>query len=390
MFGTLLLYNGILLVSTFFIYLSEKERTAIGRALCTTIAFFIVFLPAAFRFEIGRDYFSYQRIFNQIADGIYSGDIESGYYFLNWLVASLGLSYEWLVGLVAFLIYFIAFLSYPKKNRAVFHFFFFVIFYFASFNVLRSALVSSLSFLACMRYMENKRKTQFIVTILFASLFHISALLFIVFPFLNWRVIKRLLRVKPLVFLSIGIFFFFTAEIIQFAFQSSLAEFMGFSRYSRNTYYTSETEVRTGLGVLVKLSLLLLPFCFIKKVEQKFIQNNLLLLVILACILALILAATITIFSRVEQLFALGYVFAAYIMASSPRIPYRWGIISVYVLFYLITYNLDIMRGSTNYLETCRGRQITPYVSVFNKEDSKRDPRYTWKVAHCETHMSRN
>lgn len=389
MFGTLLLYNGILLVSTFFIYLSEKERTAIGRALCTTIAFFIIFLPAAFRFEIGRDYFSYQRIFNQIADGIYSGDIESGYYFLNWLVASLGLSYEWLVGLVAFLIYFIAFLSYPKKNRAVFHFFFFVIFYFWSFNLLRSVIVSSLSLFACMRYMENNRKTQFIATILLASLFHISALLFIIFPFLNWRIIRGSLRIKPLVFISIGLFFLFTTEIIQFAFQSSLAEFMGFNKYGKNSYYAGQTEVNTGLGVLIKISLALTPLFFIKRINPFFTKQNLAILVSLACALTIIMAANIKIFGRLEQVFAIGYLLAIYIIANSPNIPHRWWLISLYILFNFMDFNRDILRGSTNYLETCRGRQITPYISVFNKEDSQRDPRYTWKIAHCEAHMGR-
>src|SRR5690554_8221538 len=116
---SLVFYNAILLLSTLFVWLSEKASTPMQRKVCTLIAFLIVFLPAALRYEIGIDYFSYKIIFENIRDGLdpfWQSKMEPGYYFLNWVVANLGLSFEWLVALVAFFITLFFFYWLPKKE----------------------------------------------------------------------------------------------------------------------------------------------------------------------------------------------------------------------------------------------------------------------------------
>lgn len=95
-----------------------------SKIFCIIVAFLILLLPAALRYEIGIDYFSYKIIFENIRDGFdpfLQSEMEPGYYFLNWLVAKLGGEFELLIVLISFLITTFFFKSYPNKHKAIYH-----------------------------------------------------------------------------------------------------------------------------------------------------------------------------------------------------------------------------------------------------------------------------
>src|SRR5690554_7739150 len=121
---SLFFYNSALLFSTLFIWLSEKVGSAGQKFFCIIVAFLILLLPAALRYEIGIDYFSYKIIFENIRDGFdpfLQSKMEPGYYFLNWLVAKLGGEFELLIVLISILITTFFFISYLNKHKAIYH-----------------------------------------------------------------------------------------------------------------------------------------------------------------------------------------------------------------------------------------------------------------------------
>ncbi len=61
---TLIFYNFIFFSSTFFVWLSEKGHTYFDRIIILSIAFLIIFLPSAIRYDIGVDYLNYLEIYN--------------------------------------------------------------------------------------------------------------------------------------------------------------------------------------------------------------------------------------------------------------------------------------------------------------------------------------
>ena len=191
---SLVFYNAILLFSTLFIWLSEKASTVGQRKLCTVIAFLIVFLPAALRYEIGIDYFSYQIIFENIRDGLdpfWQSKMEPGYYFLNWIVAKLGGEFESLIILISLLITLFFFKSYPKNHKAIFHLILWAVVYFETFNTLRSMLAGAVLLYAVMSYSREEKLYSYIFLVLLAAMFHKSAFLFLFIPVFSKRVLSE-------------------------------------------------------------------------------------------------------------------------------------------------------------------------------------------------------
>src|SRR5690554_6268916 len=93
---TFVLYNSILLLSTLFVYLSDKIAGKYGKFFLLSIAFLILYLPAAIRFNIGSDYLSYKDIFYTIASSS-AVKYETGFVLLNKIVYFFGFGYETLV-----------------------------------------------------------------------------------------------------------------------------------------------------------------------------------------------------------------------------------------------------------------------------------------------------
>lgn len=388
MLGTIFLYNFILLGSTLFIYLSEKERTAIGRFLCTTIAFLIVFLPAAFRYEIGIDYYSYSDIYNDIGKNIYTGHVEPLYYYLNLFLYKLNLPVEALFIIVAFLIYFFAFLSYPSQYKAAFHFMYLAIFYFNSFTFMRGNISIAIGLFAIMSYITQRNLLKFYLYLCIAALFHKAIILIGFIPLVNNTAIKKTLTKNNfLIIICLISLFFFKGQAIEKIIDSGIANLFGYQSYLTHSYFSQEVEFNSGLGILAKLILLFIPLFFVKKVEKYTPNSTPLIITIIACFIALTLSLALRIFNRIEEIYAIAYIFALYLIFSTPTIPFKRSIIFIFLLFWFLTYNLAIVRGPTDHTISCDGAKITPYVSIFNKEDSMRNAKITRTNQGCKAYL---
>lgn len=99
---TVTFYVLILLGSTFFVWLSEKCRWSVDRVIFLFVAFLIVFIPSAVRYDVGTDYLSYIAIYEN-EEGLNKYELtEPAFYFLNRLLRALEVRPQWLIATCAF------------------------------------------------------------------------------------------------------------------------------------------------------------------------------------------------------------------------------------------------------------------------------------------------
>src|SRR5690625_1132800 len=123
MLGTFILYGSILIISILLVFIYETEKNRALFLLFYIAAFLTVFIPAAIRYNIGTDYWSYIEIFYHIKNGKPT-HVEFGYRYLNSFIASFSDNPELLVAFVSFITYFLFFISYPIKGSWVSHYLF--------------------------------------------------------------------------------------------------------------------------------------------------------------------------------------------------------------------------------------------------------------------------
>ena len=389
---TVIFYNFILLGSTFFVWLSEKMRYKLDRWLFLGVAFFIVVAPAMLRYEIGVDYFSYKIIFENIRDGVDSfsqSSMEPGYYALNFIISSLELDFEWLIAVVALLIAIFFFMSYPSENKTIFHFVLWGVVYFDSFTYLRSILAGSVLLYAVMQFYNNEKYLRFIFLVFLAASFHKSAVLFLIIPLISLgRFYGLIIRAKYFLPLIILLVFLFAEKIVNLIFNNPVTSILGFSNYA-DSVYNREVELGSGLGVAAILVFL----TYAIYIESRSLrETKILTFIVFAATISLVLSAHVVIFERLLLLFIIAYPVASYLVSQNKKILlYKVSLSSIALLFlyFIIMFNFNkaILSGSTDYTETCKGDRITPYVSVFNKEDSKRHPHLTRYQRWCEAHF---
>lgn len=389
MYYTLFLYNFVLFSSTFLVYLSEKASTRLQRKVCMVLAFLIVFIPAALRYEIGIDYFSYEIMFNNVKDGtstFFESRIEPGYYFLNWIVVKSGLSFEYLIATVSFFISLFFFKSYPNKNKTVFHFVLWITIYLETFNTLRSMLAAGLLMLAVSIYIKNKNNLKYFVLVFIAASFHKSAFLFLLLPLISERgFFTYCLKYKLVLPLIVLLVYFFGGKLTGFIMDSWLTQFFGFSGYA-DSWYNREVEFNSGLGVVAVILFFIYVIASFSKRQE---NREILYLVVSLTAISIVLSSYVAIFERLKLLFVIGFPIAAWLLFSVKKdLLSRVAILGI-ILIGLLNFNKSIYFGSTDYMDTCRSARITPYISVFNKEDSVRDPVLTRFAVWCDDYFDK-
>lgn len=254
--------------------------------------------------------------------------------------------------------------------------------YFETFNTLRSMLAGAILLYAVMSYSRNGKLYSYTLWVLLAVTFHKSAFLFFFIPFLSQkRLIRNFAEAKIIFPLLIIVSVLFGRPIIEFIFNSSLTATLGFSNYV-NSWYDKDTELGTGLGVLLTISFFIYTLVVANKPLER--KNSILIVVILFSAISVVLASYVAIFYRVKLLFIIGFPLAAFLILDSSKSQFSIAVIIMFVALILFDFNRSILNGSTNYMETCRGARITPYVSVFNREDSIRDPDLTRFAHECD------
>lgn len=363
---TVIFYNCILLFSTFFVWLSEKGKGNLERYFFLSLAFLIVFIPSAIRYDIGTDYLNYLHIYeNQwIESYIYR---EPFFYFINHFLYKLGANSQWFFAISAFIFTFIVFKAYPKKSSWLLHFIFFSTLFYFSFNGIRQAIALSWALLAIL-YFFDKRYILFCIFIAIGSAFH-QSILFVgmvglcsLIPF-N---IHLKTKVFPMLFIGFVIFALLSAKIVM-EYIEYLLNLIGFVRYAdyfHNTTHFISRDFGTGLGLLVKLM-----FSIYIIVNAKYfikINKNYWLLIIMNFLYALsiILTNQIIIFGRMADTFVLAPIIAAYLLFQLPKnIHMNRLALLLFVIFLLLSYSKMGMGVKNSY----GNPKLNPYQTIFKE-----------------------
>ena len=235
------------------------------------IAFFILFCMACLRFGQGSDYTGYNGIYNEIrwemgSTGRFPKHLNTdiGYGVLNYLSIKMDISYRWFMGIVtaAIMLMFYVFLKRDCKGSMLSILFFFVFTYMIYvLSATRQGLAMSFFFCFIYPYLKRDGLTvrELIIyeaLVLFIATFHLSALIFFIFPF-----VKKI-KLQPVWFLLL---FLFLSLII--VLKVNLLSFILLDvAQSRVDVYVREGSSNQILAIVVRF-LIVLPFVLLQKDE---------------------------------------------------------------------------------------------------------------------------
>lgn len=360
---TILFYNFILFSSTFFVWLSEKGKGRRERYLFLTIAFLLVFIPSAIRYDIGTDYVNYVRIF-ETGTYINYQYKEPLFYFINSVLSGIDAHFQWFMVVTSFIFSAVAFKAYPQRNAWIFHLFFIFTLWFFSFNGIRQAVALSFSILS-IYYFLNNRVWLFIFLNLVGMLFHNSVFLILILGLISLIPLHRYLKSHIFPFIAISsIVFIYLKPTIVFDIMENFLRLVGMVKYAN--YFQSQTHFiehyGSGLGILVKILFsiyLLLNTKYLIELNKK---NWLVVLMIYIYTVALVLASQIVIFGRMADIFKISLIFGVYFLykIDKNRLLNKLVLI-IFILFMLISFIKASIGKETSYADPKRN----PYQTIF-------------------------
>ncbi|MBE0471496.1 MAG: EpsG family protein [Methyloprofundus sp.] len=368
--ATVFFYNFILFSSTFFVWLSEKGRTKLDRWVLLGIAFLLVFVPAAIRYDIGTDYLNYLAIYEGTS-AIKTLEPykfkEPLFYFVNWFLKSIDAHFQWMFAAFAFIFTAAAFKAYPRKNAWLLHFLFFSMLLFFSFNGLRQAVALSLSFLALFHFFERRYFWFFALNIVGAT-FHQSAL-FITATGLAALIplgIHLKTRIAPFVFIGFIGFTYISMSVV-LVYLEQILNLVGLTKYAgyfSSTRHFIPRDFGSGLGVLAKLLFSIYIILNAKALIE--LNKNYWLLIILtfAYALGIVLANNIVIFGRMADTFILAPVIGAFLLFHLPKNKqFHRLVLTVFLLFLILSFSKEGIGTETSYADPKRN----PYQTIFSE-----------------------
>ena len=222
--GTYLLYYFIVISSSIIAWFSNFIRNKEHKKLAKWIFFIAIIIPvlvSGFRYGIGTDYHAYVNMYYNItnnyygiSDAISNTRYEPGWIILNYIVKYVFDDVNYIFVLSALLTWSFIFKAiYDNKDRLSIGIAVLILLctmYSMSFNIVRQILAVSIIMLS-VKPMLDQKKWKFIFTILFASTFHFTAILFLVSYWIinskteNRRLLKRLFM--PVMFIGLVVFF---------------------------------------------------------------------------------------------------------------------------------------------------------------------------------------
>lgn len=361
---TVLFYFLILVSSTFFVFISEKGKGPLERYVFLFIAFLIVLIPSAIRYDIGVDYLSYVKIYENFG---YSTEKEPAFHLINWFFYQFRAQSQFVIAFFAFIFTLAGFLAYPKRNTWVFHLAFFLFLWFFSFNGIRQAIAQSICLIAVFKYFDKKYITFFLLTLL-SSGFHLSSLFITTLGAISLLPISynTKTRIAPLAFIVLIGITFISANLIM-AYIEQILTLLGFSEYASyfNGRHFIVRDYGSGLGILVKLGFSIYVLLNTKSLLDTDKQYWLLVLLIFLYGISVILAGDIVIFIRMVMTFSIAPILASYVLYS---IPTNQNTHKTVVILFLTIMILGFIKDSFGTENSYSNPKRNPYQTIFSQE----------------------
>lgn len=342
-----------------FLYSKCKEKYF---GLCLRIVTFtILFIPLAIRYNIGTDYETYVRIVNNIINGHKFYAFEYGYIPIIWLIKNFNLDIQFFFIIPAFISLCIIFYIIPKKC-----FWFCIPAYICvswidSFSLVRQSFAAVIFLLSIKSMCDNK----FLKAVLWgivAGLFHTSLfflLFLLLFTIPKWNVFSPYNNIFLFIILNTILALTPAAEYLM----QTILSVTPYAAYI-NTIFAKKPEMGSGLGVLLKLLILLMVLFFSNrnKLLKKDIRYNLVIIFTFVFSFSQILSTQIHIFGRMYHMFDPFYIFMLIAIYDGKSKYKKWVILFIQLAMFLIYYN--ILRNSPS--SAWGGLGLVPYVSIFS------------------------
>lgn len=358
---TVIFYISILLVSTFFVYISDKGKGELERKVFLLIAFLIVFVPPALRYDIGTDYINYVNIYHNIE---YHNEIEPAFYLMNWLLKKIDANPQWIFIISALVFTLTIFKTYPKKYAWILHFTIIVLLWFYSLNVIRQAIAVAFCLAATFKFFDRSYKQFYILSII-GILFHFSAVLFLIIGTLSIIPIRKSLKINlfPFIFLGVIIFSFISVNLV-LANIELLLNIVGFSKYIgyfEGVYFVNP-EQGSGLGVILKIAICIYTIFNTRSFLQYNKQYWLLILLSFMYAISVILSNEILIFGRFQIIFLIAPIITSYLLFTIPGNRQLHKLVSIIFIVFAFYIFID---NSINSITNDEAK-LVPYQSIFS------------------------
>lgn len=346
---TYFIYISVLLVGSSFAFCVEFSKRKDSEIVLRFLLFIVFLLPAIFRYDIAADYSEYKRIYD---NDLFFKYAEPGFSFICFILKKLSLSSFWMFFTIAFITYFSLCFFIKKKN-----FFLFIVFYIAyygyfnTYDQIRQALALPFiifSFYKC----EKKQYIKSFCFILFASLFHLSSLIFLfLIPICSIKINKTFRYIFviaiSLCFLRIDI-----SNLVEKAYDNT-----GF-RYLGLFVNSLEKTSTLGFGLLLKL---VYPLGFIYFNERSKKNNSVLYRNENFCLLYILISFMVLRFDILNRIRDVVWVGLLFSVSNIPKNKYRRIFIYLFcfigIILYLYLINVSVLPGT---------KQLAPYRSIFD------------------------
>lgn len=339
--GTYVLYYFVILSSSVISYFSGLFKSNRLAKWMLISALIIPALIAGFRYNVGVDYENYVNLYHNITqryygmtDAILNSRFEPGWIVINYIVKYIFNDVQYVFVISAFLTWLFAFKAiYDNRIRisvGVAVLILLCTLYGVSFNIVRQVLAASVIMLA-IKPMIDRKPLKFILTVLFASTFHLTAIIFLpAYWVINSRFrygnfLKRI--TMPLLFLGLVIF-------VQPVF-STLTSFELFSTYSRYNLNFSGFYIR---DVLLRIPIIILMLISARKLKaQDNPMHKLIVLFIMGTILTT-LASYAPYINRISMFFDVTQVFIVSAIIKAQTDKYVKLLYTYIIFIYYIAY----------------------------------------------------
>ena len=362
---TYAVYNFIIFGATLSAYLYEKSKSRNSQIVFLVNSFLIPFVFLALRYDVGNDYHNYVEYFYKIA----RGDLvlkEPGYILVNYTIAYLGVSVQWLFVFFGFFTMLFVYMALPRDGFAMGVFLFIVIFYFLwAFTSLRETLAMSIMFYAS-KYIYQKRFLPYLLWFFAAMMFHlmISLLLLLIYPIANKSTNRYFLI--ALILISFAVVQF--TDIAHSIIVTVISLFPKYTWYLNSEYMLPAKTSAGLLGPLIKIFIGLIVIFFKDKIIQKYPQANIAINLYVLALLGSILLLDISIFSRLEAAYMLFFILAIiYFIKTFDRRSRIIALVLIGLFYYMMLMRYVDMATA----DVDNGLYLRPYRTVLDTQTTE-------------------
>lgn len=346
---TYFFYNILLLSVVAFGYTAEYANDKRVRSFSRICVFLSLFVPAAIRLEVGYDYDGYSNIYEGVDPGAIA---EPGYLFIQETARFFQLDTQWIFVLSSFVMYFPICFFIGRKSYFLIVIFYTLYIYLESLSFVRQYM--AVSFLICglYYYLYSLGKKKWFYFSFASLLFHLSSALYLLtIPFRRF-VVKHSFVVWGIVLISYV--FIIRLSFTDFIFDLAALIMPRYAVYADSDIWNADTELGSGLGVVIRL---LIPLCVLfyrKKLLFQNKKNCYLVSLSLLYIFVNFLTLKIQIFGRLNDLFSFVILFGVSELLQMSSIN-RKVIVTLLLFFSLLLFEKTIMH-------------VYPYQSIFSKD----------------------